>query len=179
MRLQSLTDFDVFMSIMNETKNADLQKLRTQAFLVLSILFPGYTIKIGEDKIIFKKEEQTGFINNDNFNIFKQILCRVTALIQNESDEFKPIGEQAKKIAEKLNKARRAKKEKEGNKDQAILPRYISILAVGEQKDMNSFNNYTIYQIFDEFERYILKVQYDVHIQAQLAGATGLEDVDD
>jgi hypothetical protein len=43
----------------------------------------------------------------------------------------------------------------------AILSRYISILAVGEGKDINDLMNYTIYQLMDEFNRFELKMHYD------------------
>ena len=52
-----------------------------------------------------------------------------------------------------------------------ILSRYISILAVGEQKSINELSNYTIYQLYDEFERYQLKLSYDMYIKQLLAGA--------
>jgi hypothetical protein len=32
-----------------------------------------------------------------------------------------------------------------------ILSRYISILAVGENKNINDLLNYSVYQLFDEF----------------------------
>jgi hypothetical protein len=42
---------------------------------------------------------------------------------------------------------------KQGGEGQkvAILTRYVSILAVGEKKDMNSLLGYSVYQLFDEF----------------------------
>lgn len=43
----------------------------------------------------------------------------------------------------------------------SILSRYISILAVGERKDINDLMNYTIYQLMDEFNRFELKMRYD------------------
>ena len=60
----------------------------------------------------------------------------------------------------------------------SILSRYISILAVGLQKDLNSLMHYTIYQLYDEFQRFQLKVQWDAYVQARMAGAKDLEEVD-
>ena len=45
-------------------------------------------------------------------------------------------------------------------------------------KDINDLMNYTLYQLFEEFKRYQKKVEYDLMIQAKMAGATGLEEVD-
>ena len=61
----------------------------------------------------------------------------------------------------------------------AILTRYISILAVGEKKDMNSLLGYSVYQLFDEFKRYELKLNWDIYLQAKMAGAKDLKEVDD
>ena len=54
----------------------------------------------------------------------------------------------------------------------------MSILAVGESKDINELKNYTVYQINDEFKRFQKKEAYDINIKARMAGATDLEDVD-
>ena len=39
--------------------------------------------------------------------------------------------------------------------------------------------DYTIYQLRDEYKRFILKQNFDVYIKAKLAGAQDLEEVDD
>jgi hypothetical protein len=44
---------------------------------------------------------------------------------------------------------------------------------------MNSLLNYTVYQLFDEFKRYQLKLNWDIHLKAQMAGAKDLQEVDD
>lgn len=59
-----------------------------------------------------------------------------------------------------------------------IFDRYISILAVGQKKNVNDFNDYTVYQLLDEFTRYQKKESYDMYISAKMAGAQNLEDVD-
>ena len=71
------------------------------------------------------------------------------------------------------------KKEKLGDgKKISILSRYASILAVGTQKNLNELMQYTVYQLFDEFQRFQLKVQWDAYIQARMAGAKDLDEVD-
>ena len=44
---------------------------------------------------------------------------------------------------------------------------------------MNSFMNYTVYQLFDEFQRFQLKTAYDIYIKARMAGAKDLEEPED
>ena len=98
-----------------------------------------------------------------------------------DGDDYNPSGEFAKKIAEKLKERKRRLAEQKGSSAGkiAIFSRYISILSVGEQKDMNSLLQYTVYQLFDEFQRYEMKVGFDYYIQAKMAGAKDLKEVDD
>lgn len=44
---------------------------------------------------------------------------------------------------------------------------------------MNTLFQYTVYQLIDEFQRFTLKLKYDMHIKAQLAGATNLGEIED
>ena len=43
---------------------------------------------------------------------------------------------------------------------------------------MNELLNYTVYQLQDEFKRYQMKLAFDINMQAKLAGAKDLEEVD-
>ena len=94
--------------------------------------------------------------------------------------EYNPADGFAAKIAAKLkarhDKLKKQHKEKDAPKE--IFNLYISILAVGEQKDINSLMNYTVYQLTDEFTRYQKKLAYDMHMQAIMAGATDLDEVE-
>ena len=120
-------------------------------------------------------------INNKNYNEFLDILNSMFCLKVSSDNEYNPSGDIAKRIADKLKKRHQklAEKNSEPVKKVAILSRYVSILSVGEQKDMNSFMQYTVYQLFDEFKRYELKLNWDIYLQAKMAGAKDLKEVDD
>ena len=51
-------------------------------------------------------------------------------------------------------------------------------MAVGEQKDLNTLMNYTIYQLFDEWERFCLKMNYDAYVKAKMFRKKNLEEVE-
>ena len=51
-------------------------------------------------------------------------------------------------------------------------------MAIGLNKNKNDLANYTIYQIRDEFQRFVMKENYDTYIKAKLAGAQDLEEVE-
>ena len=44
---------------------------------------------------------------------------------------------------------------------------------------MNVLLQYNLYQLFDEFKRFQLKMNYDIYIQAKMAGAKDLKEVED
>ena len=110
---------------------------------------------------------------------FQYILVNMFVLSDNEHmiGQYNPADKRAAKIAERLQN----RKKKSGNNEKkkvAIFSRYISVLAVGEKKDINSLMDYTVYQLKDEFERFQKKQNFDFNMKARLAGATDIEDVD-
>lgn len=183
--LESQSNFDILIAILREQKNAVMQKNRNCVLMVLALIFPLYSISFSLNAIEFKKddEEETYYINNSNFDEFQNIISQMFDYEKSEGQDYNPSGDMAKKIADKLKKRhqRLAKAKAKGNENKklTIFSRYVSILAVGEQKDINSLLNYTVYQLYDEFKRYELKIGYDIYIQAKMAGAKDLKEVDD
>lgn len=178
--LEGQTNFDILIAILRE-RNAVMQKNRNCIEMVLALIFPEYSISFEQKSIILKKEEETCVINNGNFEQFKKIINTMFVFKKNIEENYNPSGDMAKKIADKLNKRHQQLAAAKGEKQQKIdvLSRYISILSVGEQKDMNSLLQYTVYQLFDEFDRYRLKLDYDIYLRATMAGAKDLKEVED
>ena len=177
--LENKTNFDILIAILKE-RNAVMQKNRNCVEMVLALIFPYYTIEISNDSIILEKDEESHSINNDNFESFKLIFNQMFSFSREETRDYNPSGDLAKKIAEKLQKRHQKLAElKQEKKKIDILSRYVSILAVGEHKDLNSLLNLSVYQLFDEFERFKLKMSYDIYFQAKMAGAKDLKEVED
>ena len=89
------------------------------------------------------------------------------------------INKIASKIAEKLKKGAAARAKKKGKKiddNLSLYEYYISILAVGENKDWNQLLEYTVPQLTDEFKRFQRKNEFDAYRQAIMAGAQNLEE---
>jgi hypothetical protein len=136
-----------------------------------------------------KKNNEEIEVNNDGSNALatnKTLLDiygdSVTgrSILKDETRDYNPSGEVARRIAEKLKQRKQKLAElNEGQKKIDILSRYVSILSVGEHKDMNSLLNLSVYQLFDEFERFKLKMNYDIYLQAKMAGAKDLKEVED
>ena len=181
--LENYSNFDVLMSIMKE-KNAVVQKNKICVSMVLAIMFPLYSISFSDTAIIFKKEgtEEVCLINNNNFEEFKKILNQIFCLGQGTGidGDYNPSGDIAKRIADKLNRRKQKLAEIKPQEHKiAILSRYLSILTIGQNMNLNDLLQYTVYQLFDIFERYQLKVQNDFYFKAKLAGASDLQEVED
>lgn len=182
-RLSNYSDFDIFMSILIN-KTQDTKRSIECAYLVLTLIFPLYELSVRDNTIILKKDTEEFSINRNNFTQFKEIISAMFNLTlgSQSSDKYNPEGDMAKRIAEKFKqrheKLNKLAQKANADKRIAILSRYASILAVGLQKDLNDVMQYTVYQLYDEFQRFQLKVQWDAYLQAKMAGATDLEEVD-
>lgn len=177
--LRNKSDFEILMSMIMDNSHPVMRKNKINASMVLALLFPEYQIKFSPRAIYLTKEDEIHSINSDNFEKFKEILTTIFCLKgRGEEQEYNPGGELARKIAEKFKQRKQKLAEGQGEQKVAVLSRYASILAVGEQKSINDLMQYTVYQIFDEFDRFELKEQFDLYIRAQLAGARDLKEVD-
>jgi hypothetical protein len=180
MNLEDKSNFDILIAILRE-QNAVMQKNRNCVNMVLALVFPEYEISFENDYIKISKENEEHKIDNSNYEEFKSVISSVFSFgnSKDSKPDFNPSGDLAKKIAEKLNKRHQKLAEAKPAQKVDILSRYVSILSVGEQKDMNALLNYTTYQLFDEFKRYELKMGHDIYVQAKMAGAKDLKEVED
>lgn len=175
--LEAQSNFDIFMSVMN---SRDKAKHKTDALMVLALLFPEAKIKIEKDKILLQLENFNASINKENFSDFQKIIAQMFCLEENDEDSFNPDDALAQRIAEKIREGQKKRAESKGKDTEkvTIYSKYISILSVGLHKSMIDLSNYTVYQIRDELKRFQLKQDFDMYIQAKLAGAQDLEEVE-
>jgi len=175
--LSDLNDFDILMSILLD-ESAKSQKICFE--MLLSLMFPEYSISITLEKISLKKEEEEVELNRENFGEFQNITKRMFSIESSAEESYKPANAAAAKIAEKLKKGREKVAQLKGEDltKIAILSRYISILSVGLQMDIRIFLDYTVYQLFDIFKRFQMLQSFDINLKARMAGASDLEEVD-
>lgn len=192
--LDALSDFDILMSMITQQNIPAIQLQKENIQKLLYLIFPNSSAinflprAIVVAEVAGQKEDgnpdiQMHMIDASNYDKFKEILNEVFCLkLLRGKDEldYNPKSEQAKRIAEKLKKGReKAAAEKgESGKKVEVLKRYVSIISIGKNMNINEVLDYTMYQLFEEFNRFEKKEIYDTHLKAQLAGATGLKEVE-
>lgn len=175
--LDAYSDFEILMMVLKEQN-----EVRQPVEFVLNLLFPEYKIKIEDAEIVLFGPQGISRINNFNYENFREIIVEMFCLKTKQAEgTYNPSDGLAGKIAKKLQERQKklaAQKNKEAGKSTSLFAQYLSILAVGEQKDINQLAEYSVYQIYDEFDRYQLKLDNDMYFQAKVAGATGMDEVD-
>lgn len=188
-RLRQFSNFEVLMTMMKE-KDIAVKQIKISMQMVLSLLFPDYNIAFLPMSIMISKKIQDKFeqhlIDKDNFENFRNIVSRLFCLsdIKDKSGKkkYNPGGVQAQAIVKKFlareQKLAKLKNQGRENKDVSILDQYISILAVGENKDKNQLLQYTVYQLFDQFRRFKLKESFNLYVSAKMAGAKDIGEIE-
>lgn len=177
-------DFDIFIAIMNNKEEDNEVPTREHVLKFFNILFPDYKIRVREIDIQLMENKEnglSGFIDKTNFSSFQEIIKKMFLIEQGNGKEYNPADGMAAKIAEKLQKARqkKASQKEDGQKSISVYKRYASILSIGLQMDVNILLNYSVSQLEEAFQRFILLTKWDINLKARLAGATDLEDAED
>ena len=176
--LENQNNFDIFMSVMSDRKNIEH---KVHALMVLSLLFPNAQIKVEKTHILIKTGEDASSIDAKNFSAFQDIIAQIFCLMEELKGRYNPADALAEAIAKKIKKAeaQKQKQQKVNLEDISVYGKYISILSIGLKKDKNELSDYTIYQLKDEFKRFLLNQDFDMYVKMKLAGAENLEEVED
>jgi len=70
-RLTDKSNFEVLLSVIRD-KNSAVAKSRMSVFMLLSLIFPTYEVKLFEDRFgLIQNDTEIGSLNNGNFETFK------------------------------------------------------------------------------------------------------------
>lgn len=176
--LANTTNFQVFMTVMNEKEIVD----KKQAVLaVLTVLFPNYKVLFTPRALVFSSDQGSPMIDESNFQALQDILAMVFCLHRSDQGKFNPANDAAKKIADKLKRGRQrvAQQKASENEGASMFVQYLSILTVGlNSMSLQDCINLTMYQMYDLVERYTLYVNWDIDMRSRLAGAKPDKPVD-
>ena len=176
--LQNITNFQIFMTIMQEKQTMDKKQ---DVISVLNLLFPKYQVMFTPRSIMFNSSDGVFMIDEANFESLQQVLTQVFCIQNSDAASFNPANKKAKEIADKLMKARQKVaqlKAQEGGEGSA-LAQYVSTLTVGlNSMSLTDCLDLTIYQLHDLMERYSLYINWDIDLKSRLAGGKPDKPVD-
>lgn len=173
--LANTTNFQIFMTMMNEKEFAD-KKENVQA--VLTLLFPGYMILMTPRTLVLNKDGQSVNIDEGNFENLQKIIQEIFCLGKTDQNTFNPANKKAKEIADKLMRARQRVAAQQQNSG-SMFGQYLSIVTVGiGSMSLTDTIELTMYQLYDLVERYTLYVNWDLDVRARLAGGKPDDKVD-
>ena len=178
----NFSNFDLFLGLLIDQK--EIQKIFSQNKLsainnLLQLIFLDYKISIGQEEVIFNKENNFIVLNSNNFTTFQNIvqsMFKTSFLFGGDGnhDDYNPGSEEARRIAEKLRKGKQKVAELKGqmNNKTAVIENYIIMVSVGLHLSPNEISQLTLYQILTLFERVKMKIEWDLDIDCRLAGGT-------
>jgi hypothetical protein len=168
--LDNITNFQIFMTIMNGKETADKKIAVKQIF---QLVFPNYNVLFTPMSLVFQKEDQTITIDDNNFEILQKALREVFCANNGPMDQqaFNPANDKAREIAEKLMRGRQRVAAQNGGENSSVFSRYLSMLTVGlSSMSLLDLINTTMFQLYDLVERYILYMNWDIDVRTRLAG---------
>ena len=169
--LESINNFQIFMTIMSEKETVDKKEAVKQLFL---IIFPQYHVMFTPQSLIFTKSESDNVIvDENNFDFLQRAMRAVFCSKDGPMDQqaFNPANAKAQEIAQKLMRGRQRVAEQNGSAQASIFSQYLSALSIGIHVSLLDLENYTMFQLLDSLERYSLYTNWDIDIRSRLAGA--------
>lgn len=168
--LMTTTNFQIFMMIMSEKEAKDKKEAVKE---VLTLLMPDYQILFTPNSLVFKKDDITILIDEENFESFQEALREIFCMNDGPMDQqtFNPINDKAKAIADKIMKGRQKVAELKGNSNVSVFTQYISMLTIGLHISMLELKKLTMFQLYDLVERFMLYINWDIDLRSRLAGA--------
>lgn len=168
--LDNISNFQIFMMVMGDKETVDKKKAVKQ---VINLVMPDYKFTLTPQSLLFiDTQGETHIVDQNNFDAFQEALRQIFCAKEGSMDQqaFNPANEAAKEIAEKLMRGRQRVAALKGNSNSSIFSRYLSILQVALHISIIELKKYTMYQIYDTFERYILNTNWDLDVRTRLAG---------
>ena len=155
--LLTTTNFQIFMMIMSEKQ---AQEKKDAVKQVLTLLFPNYKVSFTPRSLIFqhKNAENQILIDEENFEDFQKVLRDIFCMQEGPMDQqsFNPVNDKAKQIADKIMAGRKKVAEMKGNSNTSVFTQYISMLSIGLHISVMEFKQYTMFQLYDAVERFML-----------------------
>lgn len=176
--LANTSNFQIFMTIMQEKETLDKKQAVQQLF---PLLFPKQQLLLTPRSVILKDSNGSSTIDENNFDAFQRVISQIFCINSGpmNTQAFNPGDKKAKEIADKLTRARQRVAAQKGDGEGSVFSQYISTLTVGlNSMSIVDCKNLTMYQLFDLIERYMLYTNWDLDVKSRLAGGKPETQVD-
>lgn len=168
-----------YQSIQEKTKDEQSEFVNEEGYFidelisVLELLFND-TVVLDEEYGYFCVGNY-GFLYQENFYDFQSIIRTRNCLENIDEEKDNPANAIARQLLEKRKKAReklaKLKAHQNNDEDSLSMADLISIYAEAEHMKLDDVFQYDVYQFNNQFNRMKIFKDYDVNIQALLAGA--------
>lgn len=169
--LSNTTNFQIFMTVVNQEGQEDKKDAVKK---LLTILFPSSKsiVFMPSGSLMLNNGTENVIIDENNFEVLQAVFKQVFCLAESGQESFNPGNDAAKKIADKLMRARQkvAQQKAAENGNGSIFAQYLSILSLAEGLSIRELSEYTVYMLYDQIERYMLYTNWDLDIRQRLAG---------
>lgn len=177
----SITNYQIFQNILQDAENSELSN---HVFSLLTILFPNFKAMFspsGGLMLVNAEQKITKIIDDSNFMHLQDVIATIFKLdssLSGKHQELNPQDKRAKEIADKIMRARTRVAAQKTNQE-SMLGKYISILSVGLHLDPFVIRKWTIPVLYEQMERYQLKLSWDIDLRVRLAGGDPKEQAKD
>ena len=169
--LANTTNFQIFMTMLNEQQMADKKQAVQQ---VLTLLFPQTKIIFTPRSILLNINQENIIIDEGNFEQLQDVLIQQFCLQGSGQEQYNPKDKKAREIAQKLMKARQKVAKLKANENSgSMFTQYLSVLTIGTSLTLKDAMELTMYQLYDLIERYSMYLNWDIDIRSRMAGAKG------
>lgn len=166
--LENTTNFQIFMTVMQEKETQDKKEAVKALF---QLIFPKFQAIFTPQSILLNDGNNSNIIDENNFEIFQNYLKEIFCVNKGaDQQSFNPVDAKAKEIAEKLMHAQKRVAAQKGDTEGDPFGRYLSVLAIALKTPLKDLIEMTMYQLYDLVERYSLWLNWDLDVRARLAG---------
>ena len=168
--LSQRSDFQIFIGVLMADETSQVRRMFDS---FMELCFGDFIVNITKKSINFKVDEDgpnIGQINPFNMKEFSNTIKEIFLPSEKNNEEVEyNIDENNQaavrlrnKIMENRRKREKAAQEQQGMPS-SIFAQYVSVLSIGMGMDINIFYDYTPFQLYDAFSRYIAKMSYDTY----------------
>lgn len=167
--LDEITNFQVFMTVINEKEMQDKRQKVGATLQLLGLGKPNFT---PQSLILTDNNNESHLIDGSNFDALQEAIKLVTCAKEGPMDQqsFNPADDKAREIANKLMRGRQRVAAQKGSSTSSAFSRYLSTLTIGLHIPLGELVECTMFQLYDLMERYILYINWDLDIRTRLAG---------